>query len=509
MKLTEDLYTLINRMSPNEKRFFKLFANKHHGQRTTNYLKLFNALNALTEPNENALRKKLKGSSILNFFPAEKRKLYDLLLDALVAYQKNENRFEEVISLILRVDLLQSKGLYSQALHILQKGKKKAKEHEEFAALNEALLRERRLIKQMQPPGWEKKLQDLWEESHCARQNLNAWLEVREVHDRMLLFVRKNFFLDKEVQVSNIEALLNNPILDIGEKDMPAVVLQYIYQIKAMGAHALGESQRAKAHFQQSLKIWQENPDLPLRDPRGYKIILSNFLNSCFQTDSYEEFASGLTEFKSLSVSSWDEEGESFQNLAFYELLYLINQFQFDSAIELIADITPKLELYQEKINPARLLTFYYNFAILYFILEDFSNCEKWIALIRDHPKTASRDDLKRIASILGVLVQVELGNDQLAESRIRALKRHLQNQDRFSEFYQASIVCFDKLNKAPLPADRLAAIFNYRQQLEEIKVASNKRTTGLEELMIWTASKVANRPMREIARHHLQQETP
>lgn len=508
MKLTEDLYALINRMSPNEKRFFKLFANKHQGQRTTNYLKLFNALNALAEPNEIALRKKLMGTSILNFFPTEKRKLYDLLLDALVAYQKNENRFEEVISLIVRVDLLQSKGLYSQALHILQKGKKKAKEHEEFAALNEALLRERRLIKHMQLPGWEEKLQDLWEESHQARQNLNAWLEVRELHDRMLLFVRRNFFLDKEIQLSNIKALLDNSILDIREKDLPAVILQYIHQIKAMGAHALGEPQQAKIHFEQSLKIWQENPGLSIRDPRGYKIILSNFLNSCFQTDSYKEFAAGLKEFKSLSVSTWDEEGESFQNLAFYELLYLINQSQFEAAVELIADITPKLELYEEKINPARLLTFYYNFAVLYFVLEDFSNCEKWISLIRDHPKTASRDDLKRIASILGVLIQMELGNYQLAESRIRALRRRLQKQDRFSEFYQISIACFDKLNKAPLPADRLTAISNYRQQLAEIKLASNKRTTGLEELTIWTASRITNRPMKEIARHYLQQET-
>ena len=57
---SEQLFILIKSLSPEEKRQFKLFSSKYQRTKGNNYVRLFDAVDKLSQYDEDQLRKKFK-----------------------------------------------------------------------------------------------------------------------------------------------------------------------------------------------------------------------------------------------------------------------------------------------------------------------------------------------------------------------------------------------------------------------------------------------------------------
>jgi tetratricopeptide (TPR) repeat protein len=132
---TDDLMQLINSLSRAEKRHFRLFVKRNQASSDILFLQLFDFLDRQGEYEEEQLLQKIPGikkTQLSNL----KAHLYKQLLISLRLLNKGNNEDILIRENIDYARLLYNKGLYRQALDILEKAKERARA---AGMLNQAL----------------------------------------------------------------------------------------------------------------------------------------------------------------------------------------------------------------------------------------------------------------------------------------------------------------------------------------------------------------------------------
>ena len=131
MKPSADLFELIKKLTPTEKRYFVLSSNLQSGQKA--YLDLFWAIDKMNEYDENKLVKKLKTKGVeFAQLHVTKNALSKQILKSLRSYHEKHNVQQKLFALMADASLLEGKGLFKQCLKKLRSGFKLAEENEFF-----------------------------------------------------------------------------------------------------------------------------------------------------------------------------------------------------------------------------------------------------------------------------------------------------------------------------------------------------------------------------------------
>jgi hypothetical protein len=131
----DDLFDLIRSLSPSEKRYFKVHAEKFgNGGYKMQYEKLFDALNTWPEEDydEKEFKKKHKGKAFLKNLPSDKNYLRELILKVIRNYGSDSDPEAELPELLLSIRLLINKGLKNQVSKLIEKAIKLAGEREQY-----------------------------------------------------------------------------------------------------------------------------------------------------------------------------------------------------------------------------------------------------------------------------------------------------------------------------------------------------------------------------------------
>ena len=131
-----DLFHLIRSMSKSEKRYSKM-ESKKAGDKTSNHIKLFDAINKMEEYDEDILKRKLKKETFVKHLSAEKRYLYQAILKSIRNFRGDQSIFAQIKSLVIDANYLQERSLYSQAKNMLNKAEKLAKKIDDTISLLE------------------------------------------------------------------------------------------------------------------------------------------------------------------------------------------------------------------------------------------------------------------------------------------------------------------------------------------------------------------------------------
>ncbi len=135
MQGSDKVHKLIQSLSKNEKRFFKMYCYLHNNVEDKNYIKLFDAIDKQKEYSEQILKKKFRGTKIEKQFAVLKKYLYDSILDALVYYHRKKKVDSEVNYIYKKAQILHNKSMSQEASILLQKAKEKAEKYECFYEL--------------------------------------------------------------------------------------------------------------------------------------------------------------------------------------------------------------------------------------------------------------------------------------------------------------------------------------------------------------------------------------
>src|ERR1043165_1263179 len=141
---TDELFQLIKSLETSEKRLFKLYIKRSTGSIDLKMIQLFDALDKMTEYDEKILlekNKSIKKEQLSNM----KASLYKQLLASLRLMRDDDNIDMQLHEQMGYARILYNKGLYLQALKVLDKIKQTAKENYQITFQLQALIFEKKI----------------------------------------------------------------------------------------------------------------------------------------------------------------------------------------------------------------------------------------------------------------------------------------------------------------------------------------------------------------------------
>ncbi len=141
---SDTLFQLISSLEKSEKRHFKLYIKRSSSKEDLKIIRLFDALDKMTDYDEKILLKKLNGipkSRLYNL----KAHLYKQLLASLRLLKTTENTDLKLSEHLDNARLLYNKGLKLQSLHILEKAKELAKANQKYNFLVQVISLEKKI----------------------------------------------------------------------------------------------------------------------------------------------------------------------------------------------------------------------------------------------------------------------------------------------------------------------------------------------------------------------------
>ncbi|MFI5171022.1 MAG: hypothetical protein ACHQFW_01460 [Chitinophagales bacterium] len=145
MNYSEGLYALVDSLTKTEKRYFRIFAKANKAE--SNLLKLFDAITVRGMKNDREIKAFFGDHSFVKHFDVVKVHLQKLVLQSMRLYNQNRNRERALRDMIIDIQFLLDKQLYSYCVKLIKKAKVLAEATDNYFILIEIIELEKKLAK--------------------------------------------------------------------------------------------------------------------------------------------------------------------------------------------------------------------------------------------------------------------------------------------------------------------------------------------------------------------------
>lgn len=489
-------FNLIKRLSKSEKKFFTTQSGFQEGEKI--YFKIFRAMDKMKEYDEEKL---------LKLFPkdmadVEKRRkisvnknyLYNQLLRSLRIFTNEKESVNiQLYNLLVDVQTLRSKGLFISALKRLNKAKKTAIAHEKLLILLEILALEIDIIIEYCPKDMAAKTKELYETTSKTQQRIQEYLTLKELDKTLFVHVRTRKKPPADELLRTVEQLKYFKNEQIIFNSFYAEV--HYYKVRAL-YHFIKKEFEAAAHYRlKVLEMWRTHDKIRKMEKHEYKLAIANYLGSLLEIGKYGEFPELLQEMRDIRCPKTSDEAETFQNVYFFELTWYLNVGKYRQAEALVPKIQQGLIEYQAKVNPARATSLYYHMILLYFVQgkEKFKTASKLLDRILRSERINVREDIRRFAWILEIILHYELESEKVWAYIINRALNEMKNPHPFEK------LALKHLKKIFPAADtqKKALLKDFREELRAFN--KNNKHFGIGELDLWINSKIRNCTIADI----------
>lgn len=493
MKSKADLFQLIKAMSKSEKRYFTLDAQKS-GRKDARYLELFQCINEQETYDEAPLKAKF-GKTL----PTDKAYLYEAILRSMRDYRSANSYAAHIKEMIMDAKYLYERGLYDQSEDRLNAAKELADELGDQLSVLELNKERRRLLKDTKPKGYEHELQKLIIEKEINLRNLNEELSFLDLHDRLLLEIRKNPQRLEEQQKTALKEQFHSLIeLPTQEPSTIQGKLRY-YQCMALFYQLLGNSDEVFRLYSKIVTYWNTSPKYKEEEFYRYILDVSNLLQIAFSDPSKLNYIPQLlTGLEAERPSNVHDQKVLFQKITSYRLIHSINTGDFSDVQNIVRRIDKGLKQYDIAHGSEIIIIF--NVAVLLFMAEHFSMCQDWAGRIINYSKTAIREDIHKVSRLLFLIATLESGDFEEIENCIRSTARFFQKLSIQKKTFETTILQYVKkihLSDATEAKQSLKQLrkFIFNQMEAKVSVA-----LGLDELILyWTESRITKEPIAKL----------
>jgi len=400
----EDLFDLIQSLSKAEKRYFKIEARKG-GTKSSNYLKLFDAINKMEEYDEDWLKKQ----SFVKHLSAEKAYLYDAMLRSLRNFRSEKSSSAQLSELMLDARYLYARGLYDQSHRLMQKAKKLAYSLQNHTAALEINTFASYFILARKGAQNAEQLEALIKERKTLAKIIQEEIELSCVADKISLYSHESYHAFKDDLVAqNINEVVS-PYLKgrMTESDFSSAFAYRSYLHTMANYHRMNQKNDSSNQFTVDLiDFWESIPKIRNEEFHRYLSAIYNLIQKNLLFENYELLTSLLVKLEDAVVQNKTYEGVVFALVSHTRLVYYMNTDQFDKAILLADKIKKGLENYTV-INRRRIVLSI-NVAILFFVQGRYKDSKEWLEFIIKKPKLKDRRDLQNIARIIYCIIHLE-----------------------------------------------------------------------------------------------------
>lgn len=332
----QSLFSLIHSLSPSEKRYFRLYAQRQVQHKNTSYFKIFDAINQQDNYDESALLKKFKNETFSKQFGVVKNYLFNMILSCMQLY--NEENFIEwkIRNMLLQCKILASKGLDADAAKMIIKTKELAWQYELYYVLGDIMILEKYLFGNFRigEPTLENYMAIDKEESH-AFEISNIHQQIGNVWHYLTLLELEIGILPQNVIKQRADIYVNALYM----KQEPPVSYNAKYRYYATWSlyyNLLNDQQRNYECCKKGVLIREEQIELqPLLnlDPLAPYY---NFLLSCEKADRWDEFETYLLKIYNYDAPTIEINIRRMHNYCWCGLMYYLHQKQYEKAYTIV-----------------------------------------------------------------------------------------------------------------------------------------------------------------------------
>lgn len=502
---TDDLLQLVVSLTRAEKRHFRLFVKRNQSSNDILFLQLFDYLDKYQEYDEALLLKKIpeiKKSQLSNL----KAHLYKQLLTSLRLLAKNGNEDILLRESIDYARVLYNKGLYSQALEILDKTKQKAKTDKFDTICLEVLEFEKRIESQYVTGSMEGRADQLRTEVRAVTKRLSATHEFSDLGLQMYALYLKVGYARDEKDFEYVKGIFQSrlPETDYNALDFWGKV--YYCSAHYWFYHIVQDFPQCYRYSQRWIDLFNEEKHLiPLYIPEYLKG-LHKLLNALYNTLQYNRFSETLAlleDFPNHYDIAADINTEGMYYLFWY-MHQIKRHFLEGTFTEGVKLVKPLMKIIKEDTfnwDERRVLVFYYRIASLHFGSGNNEAAIDFLNLIINQKNPDYREDIQSFARILNLIAHFELGNRQLVEYQVKSVYRFLAKQENLQDV-QREIFYFLRKTPRMRQSELKAEFVLLKEKLAKLEADPFLRRPFLYlDVISWLESKINGQSVQEVIR--------
>ncbi len=500
---TDELFQLIQSLNKSEKRLFKLHVKRISGSDDLKILALFDALDCMAEYDEERLLRKnpsIQKQQLSNM----KAYLYKQILSSLTHSSPDiETQLSEQI---IYARLLYNKGLYMQALKILDKVKASAKANNQSTYRLQALIFEKKIEGMHITRSFEGRAEELSRESEEVNRRVSLLSRLSGFALQLYSWYIQNGHARDEKDEKAIEAFFNAnlPVCDLRKMDFYERL--YYYQAYSWYTFILQDLLGFYRYSQKWVDLFEENDEMKNIESIQYVKGLHNLATAHFVLSNYKKYEETLQLFEEFTLceAGQKDANTQIQTFIYFQIARLNRHFMhgsFTKGLSLVPYIEEKIEEYKLHIDTHRVLIFYYKIACLYFGSGDNEKAVDYLNLIINR-KPDLRTDLHCYSRLLHLIAHYEMGNYQLVEYLIKSVYRFMSKMKNLN-IVEEEIFKFLRRSFSSNPSKIINEFKLLKEKLDAIK-NNHLATRSFMYLDIigWLQSKIENVPVQQIIRN-------
>jgi hypothetical protein len=492
---SDQLFQLIKSLSKAEKRNFTFYTSRIQDAETLKYIHLFDILDKQKILDEQQILLKMKGVD-KNQYSNLKRHLYKQLMMSLRLIYIQKKLDIQLREYLDYVDILYGKGLYLQALKILDKAKVLA-EKSDNDILYLAILETEKNI----------------ESRHITRSGPDMVPELIAKCDEKIQSI------DNLARLSNIRILLHSHYIKYGHVKNSDELKEFEYKFNwIIGFNATaGLSYHEKIYLYQSLvwyyyicldfqncmvnaekwvELFNATPHLIDDDPdlymRGYHYLLTCSFNLGYK-EKYDKYLAELENFRNENYSHFDNNSQiiSFLYVHYGRLNHHFLHQTYHEGLQVIPSTLKRIQRYKLKLDAHRILVFYFKIAWMHLMAGDHSTAIKYLNMIFQMEVGSLREDIQGYSQLMFLMAHYDAGNYEIMDYLIKGAKLFFAKVQEKNKLQGATIKFFQKVVKIPI-AERKKLTQEFYDNLKTIESDIFERRSVLYlNIRLWLANKL------------------
>ncbi|KFF02178.1 hypothetical protein [Chryseobacterium luteum] len=501
------LFVLIKSLTTSEKRQFKLYVNRLGINVDAKFLLLFSELDKMKEYDEHIItEKKISTKQQLSNLKAH---LYKQILVSLRMNPSHQNYRIQLREQLDFANILYQKGLYKQALKILDKTKQSALELDEKSIASEIIDLEKVIESQFITRSIEGRADELIKQStEISRQNHYA-TELSNLSLKLYSEMLTHGYVKNDTDREKVLNLFHEQIQNIKLEKLNFTEKLWYFKAHVWKNQLLQDYKYTLKYAHQWVDLFHKNPEMIISHPVWYIKGNTYLLKILFLYGNIDILEEHFEHFNTMVRSQNFVQNENLQALIFlthYNTLMNIHfvKGEFFTGTKLIPEIELKMERLRERIDEHHFMILYLKMAAMFFGSKMFEKSIEYSMKVVEC-KGNVQEDLLFHTRILILMAKFESGNDEDYDEFINSTLKFARKMKKPEAFHFESIQFFKNINDLVLNKQE-KAFKAFDEVLEDFSRNEYYRRSLLYiDIHGWVKSKVKNVDVIEIIKQKVR----
>ena len=501
-QLKDNLFVLIKSLTKSEKRQFKLYVGRMDSNEDSKFLKLFNLLDKMESYSEDLiLKNKIVSKLQLSNLKAH---LYKQILISLRLNPQHKNVKLHIRSQIDFATILYQKGLYKQSLKILDKAKSFALKYDENASAYEIVEFEKLIESLYVTRSLSNRTNELVSQTNHLREQNEIYSNLSNISLQLYEKLIKAGYAKSDDESKEIKKFFKQKIksFNIGELGFRETLIYY--QIWVWYSLLIQDFLSSYKYASKWIDTFNKSPEMIAIHPvfylKGY-----NFLLEALALIKYpSKFKNRLNDLINVVEDKSFPRNQNLNALIFiykYNNLFNLHVLEgdFKDSIKIIPKVLEGIDENKNFIDHHHIMLLYFKIACMYFTVNDYDNCIKYVNMIMKNKNIKMREDLQCFTRILNLIAHWEAGHDYNLDKIIRETYNYLDKMNDLHEVQKTILKYLNGLENI-YPGEIKGFLRNLHSELKKFEDDPyEKRAFLYLDIISWLESKISNKPVAVI----------